>query len=79
MPTTKQQYNTVLDDTTDVALWRLCGQWRCKPTEAIRRLLATHPEIITVADGTPAPQSAKHGGNRRPVKPVAELQYESTD
>lgn len=64
MPTNKPQHNVVLDAATERAIWRLVGLWQCGYTTALRRLLATHPEVLAQAESTPDPDSIKQGGKR---------------
>lgn len=73
MPTNKRQYNVVLDDDTDKALWALIATERMTATKLIRHLIATHPDIIAISQVIglmPNPDSTQHGGKRdKPVAP----------
>lgn len=65
MPSTKQQYNVVLDSATERALWLVCAEMQVTPTIAIRRLLATHPDVVSRAVSVPLPDSVNAGGKRQ--------------
>lgn len=67
MATSKRQYNVVLDAGTEQALWQWMAHNKLTPTKAIRRLLATHPELIALADSAGVeldPDAANAGGLR---------------
>lgn len=68
MPSTKQQFNLVLDDITRSIIWEIAGEREELPINVIRSLLATHPDVQHKAQArgvVPQPESVGWGGRRK--------------
>lgn len=64
MPSSRKQYNFVLDDNTEELIYQLVAIDHSTVNNVIKSLLATHPRIVERAELTgiqPDPDSVKHG------------------
>lgn len=71
MPSTKHQFNVVLDEATEGLIWDLVSEERTTPTKILRSLIATHPRILAKAEEKgviPEPLNAEWGGKREAKK-----------
>lgn len=73
MPSSRKQFNFVVDDITEELIFQLVAIDHVSPTKLIKDLIATHPRIISqaqLAGLTPMPETIRHG--RKPGKQVKE-------